>query len=60
MKNFLHGVGSVINLFPTHKLSSKTVQQPKRSDTDAMRSDWEKVGTDMRWVVENSNISEKK
>ena len=57
MKDFLRGVGSVINLFP---LERKGPSISDRSDIDAIKSDWEKVGKDMRFAIEKNNLSEKK
>jgi len=44
MKDFLRGVTSVINLFP---LDRDVTLLPNHSVTDAIKSDWEKVGKDM-------------
>jgi hypothetical protein len=44
-KSFIRGIGSVINLFPA------PVEPPVLSDEEALRSDWEKVGQDIRDIL---------
>lgn len=44
-KHFLRGVGSVMNLFPV-------VELEPIDDAEAIRSDWEAVGEDLRWAME--------
>lgn len=53
MKDFLRGVGSVINLFPSDR---NITLLPKHSDTDALRSDWEKAGKDIQLAIEESHL----
>ncbi len=55
MKDFLRGIGSVINLFPSER---STILLPKYSDADAIKSDWEKTGKDMRLAAEKSKLGE--
>lgn len=39
LRHFLHGVGSVFNVFPAKPLSI-----PTQTDAEAIASDWKKVG----------------
>jgi len=49
MKAWLRGFRSAIDLFPTHPSFVNLV--PKRTDSDALRSDWEKIGKDIGFVI---------
>lgn len=53
MKDFLRGMRSVITLFPHDR---NIVTPPKHSDADAICSDWEKIGNDMRAAIEKNNL----
>ena len=50
-KHFLRGVGSVMNLFPVAELEPI-------DDEEAIRSDWEAVGEDLRWAMEKAKESQ--
>ena len=57
MKDFLRGVTSVINLFPPDR---DVTLLPTHSDTDAIKSDWEKVGKDMQSAADKYHVTNQK
>jgi hypothetical protein len=50
LRSFLIGAGSVIAICPTTKPSLPTRH---KSDTDALRSDWVKIGQDFRVAIQD-------
>jgi hypothetical protein len=45
-KNFFHGFGSALNVWPDSRHEDYYARNHK-SEADALRQDWEKVGQDM-------------
>lgn len=48
--SFLRGMGSIGNL--SGSLLYKKYQTPQEADTEAIKSDWEMVGSDLKWAIE--------
>ncbi len=48
LKNVLHGVGSVLALFPSSPLETDRYIPLPASDAEALAKDWEVVGNDLR------------
>ena len=49
LRNFLIGMGSVLDLCPARDVRRIKLTLP--DDTEAIRSDWQVIGDDMRAVV---------
>lgn len=45
-KKIIHGAATVLNIWPSRDDHRKAY--PHASDTDALRSDWEKIGKDIQ------------
>lgn len=52
MRNLLDGAGSVVDIYPKQdgKYSPTSFTQ-SRSDTEALRRDWERVGADLSQAI---------
>lgn len=48
--SFVRGMGSIGNLCGT--FSYKKYKSPEEADAAAIRSDWEMVGKDLKWAIE--------
>lgn len=53
IKNFLRGVGSVIDIAPAPRSSERFV--PRDTDAERLRKDFERVGSDMRKAFESQH-----
>lgn len=51
LKNILKGAASVLEIWPDNRDRLERIH-PYKSDADALRSDWERVGADMWKAVE--------
>ncbi|MBU0568021.1 hypothetical protein KKC52_08230 [bacterium] len=49
IKNLLRGAGSVINIWPNSNHQQKAY--PHKSDAEALRQDWERIGRDFRCAI---------
>jgi hypothetical protein len=50
--NMLLGAATIGSIFPTTNLPAfKPLYKPSASDADAIRSDWEAIGNDLRSVM---------
>lgn len=45
LKNFLRGLGSILNIFPEPRECE--IKLPEHTDEESLRKDWEAVGQDM-------------
>jgi hypothetical protein len=53
LKEILQGVGSVVDVFPRADPAARVRRvHPYPTDTDALRSDWERVGGDMKRAID--------
>ena len=57
-KDFLRGAGSVLSLYPAEREDAR-VTLPEASDEAALRSDWEAVGNDLRFALNNYDHEKK-
>lgn len=55
IKAMLRGIGSVVDVLPNSGDRLKRVRSYK-SDADALRHDWEKVGRDMRQAIHQYEV----
>lgn len=53
-KDFLRGMGAVIELFPLKRDEAK-LSLPQHSDEEALYSDWKQVGDDLCWAAKEWN-----
>lgn len=51
VKNFIYGMGSVLSIYPPQNISEPSFKKPRPSDAEALRSDWVRVGDDMRTAM---------
>ncbi len=51
MKNFLNGMGSILNLCPVSKPKILSDEEALQKDYEAIMSDWYVVGNDLRNVI---------
>lgn len=52
LRNIIRGMGSVVNIAPAPRHSQIDSPTRGRSDADAVRSDWQRVGDDIRASAE--------
>jgi hypothetical protein len=52
MKNFIHGMSTMIKLFPS-KNRKMIINIPSQSDEEVLKKDWEIVGKDIMFALEN-------
>ena len=50
LRSFIYGIGSVLNLFPS---PLRPLSKPVMTDEQAIRSDWEQVGQDLKEAMDN-------
>lgn len=50
LRNILRGVGSILDVCPAERRGK--VHPPSRSDADALRGDWERVGQDLHNAIQ--------
>lgn len=64
MRDFIRGIGSVLNLFPTARKVSLTptnmdeddevsAKADAEADAEAIRKIWEQVGADIQFAIDN-------
>jgi hypothetical protein len=46
--NFWKGVASIFDIYPSTPVRRLSQQKPEEADYEAIKSDWEAVGQDMR------------
>ncbi len=51
LKNVLRGAGSILEIPPAHKRGPR-LYHPARTDLDALRSDWTRVGNDLKRALD--------
>lgn len=54
VRNFLRGMGSIVEIYPTRRNYDKLIVKVRRHETDleALRSDWERIGQDMQRAID--------
>jgi len=52
IRNFIIGMGSVLDLRPVDDVHAEIARRRRRSDFEALQHDWEMVGRDMRKAID--------
>jgi len=50
VENIISGIGSILDIYGNLNIADRTIE-PEKADLEALRSDWEQVGADMRWAM---------
>jgi hypothetical protein len=58
LKNVLRGAGSSLEIQPAHKRGPR-LYHPARTDVDALRGDWMRVGNDLKRALDRVAYDEK-
>ncbi len=58
--HWIAGVGSAMNIFPDSHGRYDSIVYRARTDTEALRGDWEKVGNDIRKAITTYEQKESK
>lgn len=51
IKHWITGIGSAMNIFPDSHGRYDRIVHRTRTDAEALRGDWEKVGNDIRKAI---------
>jgi len=49
-ENIISGIGSILDVYGNLNIADHSME-PEKVDMEALRSDWEQVGADMRWAM---------
>lgn len=55
LKNIMIDIGSIIDIYPSITPAQILTPHSCRTDTQALASDWQKVGDDMRFAMRQIN-----
>ncbi len=57
-KNLIRGMGSILNICPNTNYR-KIINNSRRTDAEALRQDWNKVGKDLKSAIEKADYGKK-
>jgi len=57
LRNLMKGASTIMVIFPNSEKVSRKLYKPNSSDYDALRSDWERVGYDLKNILNNGKKS---